>query len=110
MKLAPSAGYAKSCQEFPPMSKAIPVSDAPVPEVRSTPHHDQPPRLEQSSLALDETVTLPTDRLRFDFSPWWFWREADERQRESQLRLQAALTRRHGFELAERCFVSELAA
>ena len=97
------------CKELPRVSTdelkvADLVSDALAPPTRSTPH------LQQSPVTADPTATLPTDRLRFDFSPWWFWREADERQRESQLRLQAELTRRHGFELAERCFVSELAA
>jgi acetyltransferase-like isoleucine patch superfamily enzyme len=51
-----------------------------------------------------------TDRSRFDYSPWWFWRQADDRQRDRQLALQAALHAQHGYEIADRCFVSELAA
>ncbi|GAA4429833.1 hypothetical protein GCM10023169_32560 [Georgenia halophila] len=45
----------------------------------------------------------------FDYSPWAFWNEATDDERAHQLELQRRLTRR-GYEIAERCFFSELAS
>jgi acetyltransferase-like isoleucine patch superfamily enzyme len=45
-----------------------------------------------------------------DFSPWSFWRVADEEARGRQLELQQSLVEQDGYELGEQCFVSGLAS
>lgn len=46
-----------------------------------------------------------------EFSPWGFWNEASEAQRDAQIARQRALTDGHpDRHLGERCFVSELAS
>jgi acetyltransferase-like isoleucine patch superfamily enzyme len=42
---------------------------------------------------------------KYDYSPWGFWAEAPETERERQLQRQKQL----GYPIGERCFVSELA-
>jgi len=54
---------------------------------------------------------LPFDRTRFDYSPWSFWTEASDEQRQRQLALQRALVdARPDHVLGEHTFISELAA
>lgn len=53
---------------------------------------------------------LPFDRNHFDYSPWSFWDEADERARRRQLDLRRDLVERRGYGIGERCFVSEPAS
>ncbi|WP_243065086.1 DapH/DapD/GlmU-related protein [Humibacter sp. RRB41] len=56
-------------------------------------------------------MTSPFDRHHFDFSPWSFWREASEEERDRQRGLQAEfLSSRDDHRLGEDCFISELAA
>lgn len=50
------------------------------------------------------------DRNHFDYSPWSFWDEADERARQRQLDLRRDLAEHRGYEIGERCFLSELAS
>ncbi|MFC7876934.1 acyltransferase [Isoptericola sp. NPDC057391] len=57
-----------------------------------------------------EPVTAELDRAALDFTPWRFWADADDGQRERQLALQAGLGRERGYVLGERCFVSEQAS
>ncbi|MFJ6674997.1 acyltransferase [Actinosynnema sp. NPDC091369] len=52
----------------------------------------------------------PFDRTRFDYSPWSFWDEADEQARQRQLHLRRVLVDQRGYEIGERCFLSELAS
>ncbi|MCE7000665.1 acyltransferase [Saccharothrix sp. S26] len=52
----------------------------------------------------------PFERHRFDYSPWAFWDEADERARARQRDLRRDLVERRGYGIGERCFVSELAS
>ncbi len=55
--------------------------------------------------------TVPFDRHHFDFSPWSFWREASEDEKQHQLDLQAEfLQGRQDHHLGVDCFISELAA
>lgn len=76
-------------------------------------------------MAVTETITDPTpdrpqpevprthafDVHHFDFSPWEFWRHADEDARRAQLELQAAVLATHpGWSLGERVFLSEQAS
>lgn len=54
---------------------------------------------------------LPFDRTHFDYSPWSFWTEASDEQRQRQLAVQRALVAsRQDHVLGERTFISELAA
>ncbi|MGJ0389829.1 acyltransferase [Microbacterium sp. CGR1] len=54
---------------------------------------------------------LPFDRTHFDYSPWSFWTDASDEQKERQLALQAALVgARRDHVLGDRTFISELAA
>nr|WP_231747734.1 acyltransferase [Auraticoccus cholistanensis] len=56
-------------------------------------------------------TTDPFDAHRFDYSPWYFWRQAGEDERRAQLERQArALAAHPGWALGERCFLSELAS
>ncbi|RCK69021.1 acyltransferase [Desertihabitans brevis] len=58
-----------------------------------------------------ETARRPVDPLHFDYSPWSFWREADEEAQQAQRqRQQDALAARPGWSLGERCFLSEHAS
>lgn len=57
-----------------------------------------------------EDVTAEFGRSALDFTPWGFWAEADEEQRERQRRLQGGLTAERGYTFGEECFVSELAS
>jgi acetyltransferase-like isoleucine patch superfamily enzyme len=50
-----------------------------------------------------------TEKQRFDFCPWRFWREAEGADREAQLSWQAGLIANGASSLGERCFVSPLA-
>jgi acetyltransferase-like isoleucine patch superfamily enzyme len=52
----------------------------------------------------------PFDRNHFDYSPWSFWDEADEQARQRQLDVQQDLVQHRGYEIGERCFLSELAS
>ncbi|MEV1118328.1 acyltransferase [Actinosynnema sp. NPDC049800] len=52
----------------------------------------------------------PFDRTRFDYSPWSFWDEADEPARQRQRDLRRRLVEQRGYEIGERCFLSELAS
>lgn len=54
---------------------------------------------------------LPFDRTHFDYSPWSFWTDASDEQKQRQLALQHALVdARPDHVLGERTFISELAA
>ena len=54
---------------------------------------------------------LPFDRTHFDYSPWSFWTDASDEQKQRQLALQHALVdARPDHVLGERIFISELAA
>lgn len=55
-------------------------------------------------------VGLPFDRTHFDYSPWSFWTEASDEQRQRQLALQRALVgARPDHVLGEQVFISEIA-
>ncbi|WP_431075144.1 acyltransferase [Microbacterium phyllosphaerae] len=54
---------------------------------------------------------LPFDRTHFDYSPWSFWADASDEQKQRQLALQRALVgARPDHVLGDRTFISELAA
>ncbi|WP_432104166.1 acyltransferase [Streptomyces sp. bgisy091] len=54
--------------------------------------------------------TKPFEQHAFDYSPWLFWKQADDGAKARQLELQQALAAQDdSYALAERCFVSELA-
>ncbi|KQQ67231.1 acyltransferase [Microbacterium sp. Leaf320] len=54
---------------------------------------------------------LPFDRTHFDYSPWSFWTDASDEQKQRQLALQHALVgARPDHVLGDRTFISELAA
>ncbi|GAA2274620.1 hypothetical protein GCM10009853_030750 [Glycomyces scopariae] len=55
-------------------------------------------------------AALPYEQHHFDFSPWDFWEDAPEEQREDQRRLQESLKAERGYEFGGDCFVSPLAA
>lgn len=55
-------------------------------------------------------MDAPFARHRFDYSPWLFWAEATQEDRDRQLTLQRDLARCQGYAFGEECFVSELAA
>ncbi|MFC8598579.1 acyltransferase [Isoptericola sp. NPDC057191] len=57
-----------------------------------------------------ESVTAELDRSALDFTPWRFWADADDGQRDHQRALQAALEQQRGYVLGEGCFVSERAS
>jgi acetyltransferase-like isoleucine patch superfamily enzyme len=50
-----------------------------------------------------------TTQHRFDFCPWYFWRESSAEQQRDQLDWQAALSAAGQIGLGQRCFVSRLA-
>ncbi|MEU2198481.1 acyltransferase [Isoptericola sp. NPDC019482] len=57
-----------------------------------------------------ESVTAELDRDALDFTPWRFWADADDAQRDRQLAVQGELGRERGYVFGERCFVSEQAS
>ncbi|MFJ4620755.1 acyltransferase [Streptomyces sp. NPDC088812] len=52
----------------------------------------------------------PLDQHSFDYSPWSFWAQADDRAQTRQSEVQKALARHESYDIGERCFVSELAS
>jgi len=55
--------------------------------------------------------TSPFDTNHFDYSPWFFWDHADDAAKERQVELQRQLMAAEpDTRIAERCFVSEIAA
>ncbi|MFC5056588.1 acyltransferase [Saccharothrix xinjiangensis] len=52
----------------------------------------------------------PFDGNHFDYSPWSFWDEADERAKRRQLDVRRHLAEHRGYRIGERCFLSELAS
>ena len=55
--------------------------------------------------------TSPFDVNHFDYSPWFFWDHADDVAKERQVGLQQQLMADEpGTRIAERCFISEIAA
>jgi serine acetyltransferase len=58
----------------------------------------------------DVAAPLPFEENHFDFSPWRFWSEAPDEQREGQRALQERLRTERGYDLSEGCFLSPLAA
>ncbi|GAB4083896.1 hypothetical protein GCM10028784_05260 [Myceligenerans cantabricum] len=53
---------------------------------------------------------LPYDADHFDYSPWTFWSDASETERDRQLRLQERLRTERGYVVGRDCFVSAKAA
>ncbi|HJA03811.1 MAG TPA: acyltransferase, partial [Candidatus Microbacterium stercoravium] len=55
--------------------------------------------------------TSPFDRNHFDYSPWFFWDHADDDAKQRQVDLQQQLMAAEpDTRIAERCFISEVAA
>lgn len=55
--------------------------------------------------------TSPFDRNHFDYSPWFFWDHADDDAKQRQVDLQQQLMAAEpDTRIAERCFISEIAA
>ncbi|MFD7770435.1 acyltransferase [Streptomyces sp. NPDC059787] len=52
----------------------------------------------------------PIDRPAYEYSPWRFWSEATDEERDRQTALQARLTTRADCTIEEQCFVSSLAS
>ncbi|GAB3158331.1 hypothetical protein GCM10027059_02890 [Myceligenerans halotolerans] len=62
-----------------------------------------------------EQVAADTAERRFgrsdlDYTPWAFWREAEDADKVQQQTLQEVLTTERGYTFGERCFVSELSS
>jgi hypothetical protein len=56
-------------------------------------------------------TTSPFDKNHFDYSPWFFWDHSTADEQERQIGLQAEAMRLNPeITIAERCFVSEIAA
>ena len=59
---------------------------------------------------MSDDATAPFDQHHFDFSPWFFWRHGSEADHQRQLGRQQEFSRMSDAEIAEHCFISELAA
>ncbi|MBB2947311.1 acetyltransferase-like isoleucine patch superfamily enzyme [Actinoplanes lutulentus] len=53
---------------------------------------------------------MPTDQHAFNYSPWYFWRDAGPEAQSDQIALQQDLSERLGYRFGDQCFVSVLAA